>query len=139
MSRSYFSIVVIGLTLLCSKTVMSESVPYLVQSIQPSAAQGFIKLKGPGKIIVDGKNQPYGLGDQVYIATSAINSLSNIDGEQAEFESVKRYSNASDASGLCSIRFQTSHYAETIAVQKMDCAEVLQVIHQSNHQPHSTQ
>ncbi len=131
MFRSCTILAVLSLSLL-SSFVTAESVPYLVQSIEASKAKGFITLKGPGKIIIDGKNQPYGLGDTVYISTQSINSLANIDSENGEYESAKRYSASSTSTKMCSIRFQTSHYAETIAVQKMDCEKVLEVIHEAN-------
>ena len=121
-----FQKIILAASLTLASSVFAQPVPYLVQSLKASEAPGYLELIGPGRVIIDGKNQPYGLGDSVFINISNINALSNIGSNSTVNQHAKKYSK--NDKSLCDIQYETSHYSEAISVMKLNCRQLLELI-----------
>ena len=97
-----------------------------MQSLKTAEAPGYLELVGPGRLVLEGKNQPYGFGDSVFINTANINALSNIGSNSTVNQNAKDFSHSGQS--RCEIHYETSHYAETISVIKLSCIDILKLI-----------
>jgi len=90
-----------------------ESLPHLVQSAEAVEASGFLELRGPGKIEIDGRVNEY--SETVFVPVARISSLTGVFGQPR----------------ACVMHFDGIAGAVEIALLAQNCAALLEQIREA--------